>query len=133
MENSLMTTVKAHNLSDYLCFDTHPLEVFENGTVAYVREYAPELCMEVDADDQSVHFDDSDLHAQAEVSGWELLTGYTGQYGYNGPVMHASEYIGGRLAEDILTEPGIYAAVVVETDDDSDDAAGWAIARKITN
>lgn len=26
-----------------------------------------------------------------KVGGWEALTGFTGQYGYNGPIMHTSE------------------------------------------
>lgn len=51
-----------------------------------------------------------------EVMGdrWEMLTGYTGQYGYRGAVMHSSEMLSGRMAADILAEPGLYVAVVVE-------------------
>lgn len=46
---------------------------------------------------------------------WEAFSvGYTGQYGYNGPVMHASEILGGRLAEDILNTPGTYVVCAVE-------------------
>lgn len=123
--------VTADNLNDVLGFDTGAIEVHEDGTVTDADAYAPELYMEVDADGQSIHADDSDLHGQASHAGWELLTGWTGQSGYRGPVMHASEYLGGRLAEYILETPGIYTAVVVETDDDSEDAAGWAIARKL--
>ena len=48
--------------------------------------------------------------------GWQLMTGYTGQYGYNGPVMHSSEFIGGGMARDILETPGDYVALVVESD-----------------
>lgn len=72
---------------------------------------------------------------------WTLFTdGYTGQYGYSGPIMHNSEYIGGRLAEDILDTPGFYVALVCYWPDDEDTtdedreidgdyAEGWAIAR----
>jgi len=49
--------------------------------------------------------------------GWDLLRGYTGQYSYSGPVMHQSEYIGGRMAEHILGTPGDYVALVVESED----------------
>jgi hypothetical protein len=42
---------------------------------------------------------------------WELLDGYSGQYGYSGPVMHPSEFIGGGMARDILATPGTYVAV----------------------
>jgi hypothetical protein len=62
---------------------------------------------------------------------WEPLSGYTGQYGYNGAVMHASEYLGGRLAADILDDPGVYVVVTVEvmpTDDEPEPfPAGWAV------
>lgn len=46
--------------------------------------------------------------------GWELLKGFTGQYSYNGPVMHASEFIGGGLERHIRETPGYYVALVVE-------------------
>lgn len=79
-----------------------------------------------------------------DCNGWSLLTGYTGQYSYNGPTMHASEYIGGGLARDIMATPGYYVSLVVEYRcyDDPDEheprctpdlgcdcePAGWAIA-----
>lgn len=60
----------------------------------------------------------SGIHApdshDGELSGdgWEYWsTGRSGQYGYRGPIMHASEYIGGRIERDILSTPGIYAVV----------------------
>lgn len=57
---------------------------------------------------------------------WEFFShGYTGQYGYNGPVMHNSEYIGGKLARDILTTPGIYAAVVADWSPDESEGQTW--------
>ena len=45
---------------------------------------------------------------------WTLITGRTGQYGYNGPTFHNSEYIGGGLADFILDTPGYYVAVLSE-------------------
>lgn len=53
---------------------------------------------------------------------WEPMTGYTGQYGYNGPHMHPSEYVGGALARDILDTPGLYVCVVVDYGPCADDA-----------
>lgn len=76
----------------------------------------------------------SEGHWEDEFSipeGWELLRGYTGQYGYSGPVMHQSEYIGGGMAEHILETPGDYVALVVESEDlhqwqrDYDGAGEW--------
>lgn len=74
--------------------------------------------------------------------GWELLTGFTGQYSYNGPIMHNSEFIGGSLERHILETPGYWVAVGVEshcqytephcTEDSGCDCdpAGWAVAHK---
>lgn len=58
--------------------------------------------------------------AYAERQGWSLLTGWTAQYGYHGAHMHPSEYVGGRLADFILTTAGFYVTVAL------DDA--WVIA-----
>ena len=127
-----MTEATADTLSDVMDFG-HVIRVTETGEVEDVDgEYAPELYVDVDADGQEYPGTDTRLHESAERQGWELLTGCTGQHCYNGPVMHSSEYIGGRMAEDILSEPGVYVAVVVEIDDpDVEDAAGWAVARKL--
>ena len=86
-------------LSSLMDFD-HVIEVHDDGTVTDAAPgiYAPELHGE-----EFTGFTD-----------WRLLSGYTGQYGYNGPVMHPSEFVGGRLAQDILTTPGLYVALVVE-------------------
>lgn len=77
------------------------------------------------------HSDDYDIEIMGE--GWEALTGYTGQYGYRGAVMHASEYLGGGLADDILSTPGTYVVTVVEClpedDDPEPEPAGWAVLR----
>jgi hypothetical protein len=75
---------------------------------------------------------------------WHLLNGYSGQYGYRGPIMHDAEFIGGGMARAILEAPGLYVALtcdVLDCDDcadaeDSSDAdcggdhepAGWAVA-----
>lgn len=79
------------------------------------------------------YYDDTTA-AELTGAGWEALTGYTGQYGYSGPHMHASEFIGGRLARDILETPGAYVVVVVavmpDTEDDDPEPAGWAVLRQ---
>jgi hypothetical protein len=49
-------------------------------------------------------------------------------HGYHGIVMHSSEYIGGALETHIRETPGLWVAVTVETDDDDEQAAGWALA-----
>lgn len=70
---------------------------------------------------------------------WEVFSkGYTGQHGYNGGVMHASEQLSGRLADDILTTPGTYVVCevsVMPDEDDPDDTdpapAGWTVLKLI--
>lgn len=65
--------------------------------------------------------------------GWTALTGYTGQYAYRGAVMHPSEFMGGRLEQDVLAQPGVYALTVVYDPDpapEEDDIVGWVVLRK---
>lgn len=111
---------EARKLNDIMEFD-HVITVHEDGTVTDGPSnlYAPNL-------------DDSEL----DDPKWSLITyGYTGQDRYNGPIMHNSEFIGGRLEKDILSQPGIYVGLVAywtpeeEGDEDADTSEGWAIAR----
>lgn len=69
---------------------------------------------------------------------WSFFSaGYTAQHAYRGPIMHNSELIGGKLAEDILSIPGIYVAVVANWSPEDGDCAdecdcdveGWAVVR----
>lgn len=111
--------------------------VYSNGTGVVIGSLvtAP-LANEVvyqmlDSDGQCVDDEIHDLY-----QGWELLRGFTGQYGYNGPVMHPSEFIGGRLEDHIRDNAGYYVAVAVEgmpEDYDGvrdDEIIGWAVAFK---
>lgn len=66
--------------------------------------YAPEV----------YHDESTDITMSGAETTWEALTGYTGQHSYSGAVMHASEYLGGRLAADILETPGVYVVTSVE-------------------
>lgn len=72
------------------------------------------------------------LSVMIEDPAWEAYSqGYTGQYGYNGPVMHPSEYMGGRLESDILADPGVYVVTTVSSLDhtDGDDVTGWIVCK----
>lgn len=104
--------VTAANLNDVMEFE-HVIVVHDDGTVtdAPAGVYAPSLM-------------DEDL----DGGDWTLLDGFSGQYRYSGPVMHASEFIGGRMAEHILATPGTYVAVVSEDPDGDDEPVGWAVA-----
>ena len=96
----------------------HIFTVSDNGTVADCPEaiYAPTV----------THDEDADIDIDSPY--WEALTGYTGQYGYNGACMHASEYLGGRLADDVLDNPGVYVVTAVYSDDD-ESPDSWCVLR----
>ena len=67
-------------------------------------------------------FHDEESDVWIDGAGWEPLTGMTGQYGYHGAVMHASEVIGGstgivrRMLEYVTDagEPQTFVIVSVE-------------------
>lgn len=112
-------------LNDIMDFD-HVIEVQADGSIIDRPDlYAPETYVHTDGIDPDM-----------TGTGWTLLRGYTGQDSYSGPVMHSSEFIGGCMADDIRSTPGVYVAVVVtdlsiDTDSGEDDAIGWAVARKV--
>lgn len=101
------------NLNDRMGFD-HVVEVTESGEVIDRPDvWAPEL-------------HDGELSAR-EGDSWSLLNGWSGQDRYPGPIMHASEYIGGGMERWILETPGIYVALV-DYPSDGDEPDGWAVA-----
>lgn len=106
-----------------------------------VSEYAFGCAFRV-AEDGSVTSAYPDVHGPESVwdeecpDGWAFFSsGYTGQYGYRGPVMHSSEQLSGRLLTDILATPGVYVVIPVEwsptedTEDGEDTAEGWIVLR----
>lgn len=129
-----MTTalrVDADNLNDVMTFG-HVIEVMADGTVRDSDEYGPEaLYVSLDEDGQMTE-DAPDM--TWDWCEWELLQGFTGQYGYNGPIMHPSEFIGGGLARYILENPGLYVAVIIDglmpDADGEPEPVGWAVAYK---
>ena len=101
--------VTAENLNNVMEFD-HVIEVKADGTVADVEESFYFDVTTYQQEGQEGHWETSyDL-----PEGWHVMNGYSGQHGYSGPDMHRSEYIGGRMARDILETPGLYVALVVE-------------------
>jgi hypothetical protein len=121
------------DLNSIMEFD-HPVRVHADGTVtdAGPSFWAPETFVGSDSTGQISVADDRELIESVKRQGWSLFTGYTGQFGYSGPIMHSSEFIGGRLGTDILAEPGVYVSVVISCDesDGSEGVAGWGVAEK---
>ena len=93
-------------------FDS-PFTVFDGGNeISTIGIYAPEVehCEQIDYT----------IDGYAEHAEWEKFSvGYTGQFGYNGAVMHPSETLSGRLTEDILSTPGTYVVCSVEVNCDN--------------
>jgi hypothetical protein len=106
------TASKTASLNDKMDFD-HVVQVLPGGQVVDANGvYAPSL-----------------MDDELDSRGWSLLDGYSGQSGYSGPIMHASEFIGGGLERDILSKPGYYVTLANYTSDD-DEPEGWGIAYK---
>lgn len=102
------------DLNSMMEFD-HVIEVLDDGSIV----------------DRSDIIAPSLFDGQLDSSDWILLNGFSGQYCYGGPIMHPSEYIGGGIADYIVSNPGIYVSLVSYCDsDDGDDldVDGWAIA-----
>ena len=94
--------------------------VLPNGEYSETGEYVPNV------------YNDAETDVIIESSEWEALTGYTGQYGYNGAVLHSSEYFGGGLLKDVSEDlGGVYALTVVYDLEDELDIIGWCVLRKL--
>lgn len=100
-------TFDRDDLNSAIEFDS-PFQVFDDGTIETRVSgiHAPN----VEHDDQS--------DVLIESTDWEALTGFTGQYGYRGAVMHASEQFQGGIVDYVIERPGVYCLVVVEAYDD---------------
>lgn len=120
-------------LNDLMQCD-HVIRVREDGTIDDRVEgvWAPEVHIDTDEDGQITREHEQQMIRDVESEGWQLLTGWTGQYlSAHSPIMHPSEYIGGALEEHIRETPGLYAAVSVE--DGTEEGVGWAVAYREEN
>jgi hypothetical protein len=91
-----------------------------------IKLHAPEsVYLDLDSDGQSL---DDDYHGVS--TDWTPLQGFTGQDRYDGPTMHTSEFIGGRIEDYIRENVGYYVAVAVDCFPDNgedSEAMGWAV------
>jgi hypothetical protein len=123
----------------------HVIRINADGEVEDVKGvYAPDVFVQLADDDYGSILKDAEdeMVREVERQGWELMTGYSGQYGYHGPIMHVSEYVGGGLERDIRETPGLYVVVAVtgmyatEEQEEQEERngghpIGWVIARKV--
>jgi hypothetical protein len=103
----------------------HVIRVHDDGSITEpTGVYAPEL---------------TDDHLDTGGHDWSLLSGYSDQHGYRGPGMHSSEYVGGKIADHILTNPGYYVVITADyscdcptdacaADCEGYTSEGWAVA-----
>ena len=118
------------------------IEVHSDGTVTYPdmdwSKAPPEVTyVLLDGDGQMIERDDKGTDVLVDwPSDWDAMKGYTGQDSSGGAavIMHPSEFIGGRMARDILANPGLYVALPVDGLEDTLDAEpesiGWMVAFK---
>lgn len=119
--NTMLTkpnTQTAETLNRAIEFDC-PFEVHDDGTVTSAHGlYAP-------ADVYWIEDTNGIGDIEMDNSSWYPLYGFSSQYNYPGPVMHPSEYVGGRMAQEMLDNPGVYVVTAVTCLTDDDDIAGW--------
>lgn len=91
----------------------------------------PDLVTGTDGDGSIMAKHEAQLIEDAEALGWELMTGWSHQNSgrYNGPTMHASEFIGGPLVRFILDTPGLWVAIEQATDDGAE-PEGWLLLHR---
>lgn len=114
-------------LNDMMTFD-RVIYVGPDGTINtnVVGYDDPEVSVPADDEGQILKSDEEIMQERVNYTGWTLLSGWSGQYSYSGPIMHPSEFIGGGLERHIRETPGYYAAVIVYVDGE-EDPAGWAV------
>ena len=108
-----------------------PFIVNEDGTVEMSGNFGPDEVI-------GGLLEDGEIYVGEKWSVWSH--GYTGQDRYSGPALHNSEQLSGRMAEDLLNEPGEYCLCEVgweydEHDLEYDDGElyyeGWVVLKAL--
>lgn len=123
-----------HAISRMLAFD-HVIRIEPDLTIQEFPlplVHAPECLIETDDDGQILAAHEEAWIESLATQGWKPVSGYSSQMGYDGPIMHASEFIGEHMGNEIIDNPGLYVVCSVETLDDSEEAAGWVLLRQDT-
>jgi hypothetical protein len=129
---STLTVADRDTLNTLIDFDS-PFTIDDSEPANLLRYDAaapsvPSVYLYVDADGNGVGEEEID------GTGWAPVSGFSGQYGYRGPVMHASEQLGGGMADWVIENPGTYVVVAVEClseegGDEDLEPAGWMLLR----
>lgn len=104
-------------MSKFLDFDS-PIYIFEDGCWSMHDSYAPDLPSWEECCGSSYY------------DGWTFVKGLSNQAGGGDDwLMHPSEYVDESIIPTLLDKygEGVYVAVIVPSDNEDEDAAGWAI------
>jgi hypothetical protein len=111
-------------LNDIVEFDS-PFNVDENGDVVTELTRVDAVASAELLEDGTLWLDGLDA---GEHPLWRPVNGWSQQYGYRGPVMHASELLAGEMARELLRTPGTYSLTAVSSpESEGDDTAGWLL------
>ena len=101
------------------------------GDIAYSRGDGSELLVMPRSGyyaPDSIEYEESNDYTE-QASPWEPVTGKTGQYGYDGPVMHESEVFAGSLEQWCREHAGVYTLTTVD-DVETGEPFGWMLLRR---
>lgn len=127
------------HLADYQALDAaidfdRPFRVIDEHSIDFPDGiYAADCYIDTDADGYLLPDAEADLIESLRHQGWEPVDGYSGQDRYSGPIMHASETLGGGMARDVMQTPGTYIVQAVEClgpDELQESPAGWILLRR---
>jgi hypothetical protein len=140
-----MTDIDLHKIMEF----DHVVRVRDDGTVTTqgtIGVYAPEPYIEYSGPFKEAQISDDQeraLVAWVKGQGWDVLTGWA--LGGGLVIMHASQFIGGSLADHIRETPGYWVKVYVDIHPGEDDPehennggngeseeAGWILCHRET-
>lgn len=120
-------------LDDALSLDSGAvIHVTDDGSLSFHPEIdTPTVALFIGGLDTDLVLQD-EYEREYSTREWVPETGWTGQYGYNGSVMHDSEFVGGRIADHVLSTPGYWKAVPADHYAPDEDAVseGWVLLHK---
>lgn len=98
--------------------------IFDGKNIHEVSGFAP-----------NVYIEEENLEPYIDSDGWEFVTGHSGQHGYDGPLMHDSEFVSTGMMKAMHKKYGatatyVFTVVMTETEDDAVDFAGWTVLVK---
>lgn len=105
------------DINDILALDGRAIRVYADGQWEETQLYPPEQGSIGNVED-FVHY-----FSKPNDRDWVLVSGMSNQYGYDGPLMHPSEFLDESFWEYMREHPGCYATVsLLDEDEDS-----WAV------